>query len=190
MPVLPPVVNKEVEETPSPKVEIPEQPQATEEPVAPQEPAEPVESVEKPKPKLARRNGGNKAQAKPPHTSLQEVMDAELAQQQQKSGTAVGAVKSWADRVRGAPAPQVNDEPKVVKVPTPTQHQNGHSERPVSREQQHPRDGREHRPSPRTHIDGGELPSNGRHAPRGGFRGGRGRGSGGPPFRGKVFSLP
>ncbi|KAL5110548.1 putative tubulin polyglutamylase TTLL9 [Taenia crassiceps] len=142
----------------------------------------------KPKQKSNRTVNGASQQPEPPQsqpTSLQAVMDAELAQQQATKYT-VGGTKSWADCVRGTQAPQV---PELIKTPThPPQQspsgQNGHRDhQPLRGKLAHLREPRDHRPA-RPPFNEGEA-NGGRSGPRGGFRGGgRGRGNGGIQFRG------
>uniref|UniRef100_A0A915EYG8 Tubulin--tyrosine ligase-like protein 9 n=1 Tax=Echinococcus canadensis TaxID=519352 RepID=A0A915EYG8_9CEST len=119
-------------------------------------------------------------------TSLQAVIDAEIAQQQVIKSAAGGA-KSWADCVRGTQAPQVSE---LIKAPThslPQQSPIGQNEhrghQPLRGKSAHPREPQDHRPS-RPPFNEGEANS-GRPGFRGGFRGGgRGRGNGGMSFRG------
>lgn len=128
-------------------------------------------------------------QLEPPQsqpTSLQAVMDAEIAQQQATKSTA-GGTKSWADCVRGTQGPQISELIRASTHPPPQQSPIGQNEhrdhQPLRGKPAHLREPRDHRPARPTFSEG--EANSGRSGPRGGFRNsGRGRGNGGVPFRG------
>lgn len=119
--------------------------------------------------------------------SLQEVMDAELAQQQTSKPSSVGP-KSWADRARGGQARQV-PKPKSALLQPPLQQ---HHQPPVSHNErdQHLQCSKQSNSKETRESKSNRGPFTGevndvRSGFRGGFRGGgRGRVNGGTSFRG------